>query len=177
MGLDQIARMSVAVGGRYLPIHGRGSQAMLERAPGTVAHLARVRVDPDTGITRVLQYVAVQDVGLAINPAGIEGQIHGGVSQGIGWALYEGIVRDESGGVVTASFQDYALPTSEKIPPIEAIAIEVPSRSGPMGLRGVGEPPIIPVCAAVANAIRDATGARLTELPMTAERIFRACAG
>ncbi len=162
--------------GAYPPVFGRGSTAITERAPGTVAHLARVRVDPETGAPRVVGYVAVQDVGCAVNPAGIEDQIHGGVAQGIGWALYEGIVHDEGGRVLTGSLLDYALPSAEKIPPIETIVLEIPSQSGPHGVRGVGEPPVIPVAAAVANAIRDATGARLTELPITPERLHRALA-
>ncbi|MFN8525436.1 MAG: xanthine dehydrogenase family protein molybdopterin-binding subunit [Chloroflexota bacterium] len=174
IGLDRVGQLSVAIGSRYLPVLGRGSQAMLERAPGTAAHLARVRVDPDTHAASVVEYVAIQDVGKAINPAGIEGQIHGGVSQGIGWALYEAMAYDEAGTVQSASFLDYTLPSTDKIPSIQTEIVEVPSRSGPYGLRGVGEPPLIPVAAAIANAIRDATGVRLTELPMTAERIHRA---
>jgi CO/xanthine dehydrogenase Mo-binding subunit len=125
-------------------------------------------------VPKVVGYVAIQDVGKAINPAGIEDQIHGGVAQGIGWALYEGIALDEEGRVVTGSLLDYALPSSDKIPPIETILLEIPSQSGPHGLRGVGEPPVIPVAGAVGNAIRDATGVRLTELPMSAERLHRA---
>jgi len=176
IGIDRLATLSTEMAGAYPPVFGRGSTAITERAPGTVAHLARVRVDPETGAPRVVGYVAVQDVGCAVNPAGIEDQIHGGVAQGIGWALYEGIVHDEGGRVLTGSLLDYALPSAEKIPPIETIVLEIPSQSGPHGVRGVGEPPVIPVAAAVANAIRDATGARLTELPITPERLHRALA-
>src|SRR5205814_6069596 len=107
-------------------------------------------------------------------PAVVEEQIHGGVAQGIGWALYEGIVLDGDGRVMTGSLLDYALPSADKIPPIETILLEVPSRSGPFGVRGVGEPPVIPGAAAIGNAIRDAIGNRLTELPMSAERLHRA---
>ena len=108
----------------------------------------------------MIGYVAIQDVGKAVNPAGIEEQIHGGVAQGIGWALYEGIVLDDDGRVVTGSLLDYALPTADKVPPIETVLLEVPSRSGPFGVRGVGEPPVIPGAAAIGNAIRDAVGVR-----------------
>jgi CO/xanthine dehydrogenase Mo-binding subunit len=176
LGLDQIARLSTANMGKYPPVFGQGRSAVEERAPGIAAHLARVRVDPDTHEPKVIGYVAVQDVGCAVNPAGIEDQIHGGVAQGIGWALYEGIVFDEDGRVVNGSWLDYAVPTAEKVPPIETVLLEVPSRSGPFGVRGVGEPPVIPGAAAIGNAIRDAVGVRLTEIPMTAEKLHRALA-
>ncbi|MCC7370442.1 MAG: xanthine dehydrogenase family protein molybdopterin-binding subunit [Chloroflexi bacterium] len=174
IGLNRIGSLSMAANGKYPPVSGQGRSAVAERAPGIAAHLARVRVDPDTHEPRVIEYVAVQDVGRAINPAGIEDQIHGGVVQGIGWALYEGIVLDGDGRVLTGSWLDYAIPTAMKTPPIETILLEVPSRSGPFGVRGVGEPPVIPGAAAIGNALRDAAGVRLTEIPMTAERIHRA---
>ena len=160
--------------GKYQPVQGKGSSSITERAPGIAAHLARVHVDPETRRPTVVGYVAVQDVGRAVNPAVVEEQIHGGVAQGIGWALYEGIVLDEDGRVMTGSLLDYALPTADKVPAIETVLLEVPSRSGPFGVRGVGEPPVIPGSAAIGNAIRDATGVRLTQIPMTAERLHRA---
>jgi CO/xanthine dehydrogenase Mo-binding subunit len=174
IGLDRIAQLSTANMGKYPPVFGQGRSSVEERAPGIAAHLARVRIDPDTHQPKVIGYVAIQDVGRAVNPAGIEDQIHGGVAQGIGWALYEGIVFDEDGRVLTGSLLDYALPTSDKVPPIETVLLEIPSRSGPFGVRGVGEPPVIPVAAAIGNAIRDAVGVRLTEIPMTAEKVHRA---
>ena len=174
IGLDRIAQLGTANMGKYPPVFGQGRSAVEERAPGIAAHLARVRIDPDTHQPKVIGYVAIQDVGKAVNPAGIEDQIHGGVAQGIGWALYEGIVLDEEGRVMTGSLLDYALPTADKVPPIETILLEVPSRSGPFGVRGVGEPPVIPGAAAIGNAIRDAAGVRLTEIPMTAEKVHRA---
>jgi CO/xanthine dehydrogenase Mo-binding subunit len=173
--LAKLAQDSMAFGGKYEPIFGRGSTAINQRAPGFAAHLARLRVDPDTGQTEVSQYVAVQDVGRAVNPAGVEDQIMGGVVQGIGWALYEQMAYDASGQLMTASLLDYTLPGSHQAPlEIEPIIVEVPSQSGPYGVRGVGEPPVVPVAATVANALRDATGARLTELPMNAERVAAA---
>ncbi|MCC6174966.1 MAG: xanthine dehydrogenase family protein molybdopterin-binding subunit [Chloroflexi bacterium] len=174
IGLDRIGALSTAMNGKYPPVQGQGRSGITERAPGIAAHLARVRVDPDTHQPHVVEYVAIQDVGRAVNPAGIEDQIHGGVAQGIGWALYEGIVLDEGGRVLSGSLLDYALPTSGRVPPIETVLLEVPSRSGPFGVRGVGEPPVIPGAAAIGNAIRDATGVRLTAIPMTAERLYRA---
>jgi CO/xanthine dehydrogenase Mo-binding subunit len=173
--LAKLAQDSMAFGGKYEPIFGRGSTAINQRAPGFAAHLARVRVDPETGRAEVRQYVAVQDVGKAVNPAGIEDQIMGGVMQGVGWALYEQLAYDEGGQLVTASLMDYTLPGSHQAPlSIEPIIVEVPSQSGPYGVRGVGEPPVVPVAAAIGNAIREATGARLGELPMTPERVAQA---
>jgi len=174
IGLDRIGQLSTANMGKYPPVQGQGSSSITERAPGIAAHLARVHVDPETHRPSVVGYVAVQDVGRAVNPAVVEEQIHGGVAQGIGWALYEGIVLDEDGRVMTGSLLDYALPTADKVPAIETVLLEVPSRSGPFGVRGVGEPPVIPGAAAIGNAIRDATGVRLTQIPMTAERLHRA---
>ena len=111
-------------------------------------------------------YVAVQDVGFAINPAAVEGQIQGGVAQGIGWALYEGISYDEDGQPQAASLLDYTLPRARMIPNMEVVLVEVASDAGPYGAKGVGEPPAIPGAAAIANAIKDASGARLTSLPI-----------
>jgi CO/xanthine dehydrogenase Mo-binding subunit len=173
--LAKLAQDSMAFGGKYEPIFGRGASAISQRAPGFAAHLAKVRVDPDTGRTDVLHYVAIQDVGKAVNPAGVEDQILGGVVQGIGWALYERMAYDESGQLLTASLLDYTLPGVHQSPEvIEPIIVEIPSQSGPFGVRGVGEPPVVPVAPTIANAIRDATNADLAELPMTTERIVAA---
>jgi CO/xanthine dehydrogenase Mo-binding subunit len=120
------------------------------------AHLAKVAVGPETGEVRVLDYVAAQDVGRAINPAEVEGQIHGGVVQGIGWALFEGMKYDEDGQLLTSTLMDYAMPQIEALPTIRPLLVEVLSELGPFGARGVGEPPVVPVAAAIANAIRDA---------------------
>jgi CO/xanthine dehydrogenase Mo-binding subunit len=174
ISLKQIAATTTAFGGHYEPIFGRGRVAPPVSAPGFVAHLARVHVDQETGVVRVLDYVAVQDVGRAINPAGIEGQVRGGVAQGIGWALLERIVYDENGQLRTGTLMDYALPNSVQVPPIDVIALEVPSPEGPLGARGVGEPPIVPGAAVIANAILDATGVRPTDVPITAERLLSA---
>jgi len=138
------------------------------------AHLARVAVDPDTGEVRVLDYVAAQDVGFAVNPAEVEGQVHGGVTQGLGWALFEGFAYDENGQLLTSTLMDYALPHSQDVPNISPILVEIPSTFGPFGAKGVGEPPVVPVAATIANAIYDATNARVTHLPMTPERVFTA---
>lgn len=170
--LQQIAAKSMNFGARYEPIFGRGRSANFVPSPAFAAHVAKVAVDPETGEVRVLDYVAAQDVGRAINPAEVEGQIHGGVVQGIGWALSEQMVYDENGQLLTATLMDYALPQSKDAPAITPLLVEVPSGFGPFGARGVGEPPVVPVPAAIANAIRDAVGVRMTELPMTPERVF-----
>ncbi len=174
LSLEQVAQMSTGFGQRYEPVFGRGRSAPSASGPSFVAHLARVHVDEETGAVRVLDYVAVQDVGKALNPAGIEDQICGGVAQGIGWALYEGLVYDEDGRLQTGSLMDYVLPAAEQIPPITPVIVEVPAPEGPLGARGVGEPPIVAGAAAIANAIADATGVHLTVLPMTAERVLDA---
>jgi CO/xanthine dehydrogenase Mo-binding subunit len=172
--LQQIAANSMRYGAPFEPVYGRGRSANRVSSPMFTAHLARVAVDPETGEVRVLDYVAAQDVGRAINPAEVEGQIHGGVVQGIGWALFEGMTYDEQGQLLTSTLMDYALPHSADVPTITPILVEVPSALGPFGAKGVGEPPVVPVAAAIANAIRDAVGVRMTELPMTAERVYDA---
>jgi CO/xanthine dehydrogenase Mo-binding subunit len=172
--LHQIAGNTMRFGAPYEPVFGRGRSAIRFASPAFAAHLAKVAVDPETGEVRVLDYVAAQDVGRAINPAEVEGQIHGGVVQGIGWALFEGMSYNESGQLLTSTLMDYALPHSEDIPTIEALLVEVPSGLGPFGARGVGEPPVVPVAAAIANAIKDATGIRMTQIPMTPERVLDA---
>ncbi|MBA3643266.1 MAG: xanthine dehydrogenase family protein, partial [Chloroflexia bacterium] len=118
VSLRQIGTMTMSFGAKYEPVFGRGSTAITESAPGFAVHLAEVDVDEMTGETTVTRYVAVQDVGYAINPAAVEGQIHGGVAQGLGWALYEGMAYDSEGQLQTASLMDYVLPTAAMIPPI-----------------------------------------------------------
>ena len=174
MTVENVASLTTAAGSAYPPLYGRGTSAINRNSPGFGAHLAQVAVDPQTGETDVLQYVVVQDVGRVINPAEVEGQIRGGVVQGLGWALYEQIMFGVDGQVFTGSLLDYALPRAAWVPNIDVCLLEVPSNDGPFGAKGVGEPPIIPVAAAIANAVHDATGVRLTELPMTPQRVFEA---
>ena len=170
--LQQIAANSMRFGAPYEPVYGRGRSANRVSSPMFAAHLAKVAVDPETGEVRVLDYVAAQDVGRAMNPAEVVGQIHGGVVQGIGWALFEGMTYDEQGQLLTSTLMDYALPHSQDVPTITPLLVEVPSELGPFGAKGVGEPPVVPVAGAIANAIRDAVGVRMTQLPMTSERVF-----
>ena len=166
--------MSMSFAGKYEPVYGRGATAITESAPGFAAHLADVSVDEETGEVRINRYVAAQDVGFAINPALVEGQITGGVAQGIGWALHEAIEFDDSGQLVTGSLMDYVLPRTTHIPEIETVLVEVASEHGPFGAKGVGEPPAIPGPATIRNAIKHASGARLSILPMRSERVLDA---
>jgi CO/xanthine dehydrogenase Mo-binding subunit len=172
--LRDIYRLSASFGARYEPVLGKGESAITQRSPGTGVHVARVRVDPETGRVEPLRYVVVQDVGKAINPATVEEQIHGGGAQGVGWAVYEEIIHDESGAPVTASFMDYTVPKARQMPELEAVLVEVPSAIGPFGAKPVGEPPVIPGGAVIANAVAAAVGARVTDLPLTPERVRRA---
>jgi CO/xanthine dehydrogenase Mo-binding subunit len=141
-------------------------------SPSFHCHAAEVQVDAETGRVRVLRYVAAQDVGNALVPPAIEGQIHGGVLQGIGLCLYEEEVL-HNGSVRNTSFDDYALPTMMDAPPIDCLLIERASDHGPHGAKGVGEPPIIVPAAAIANAVTRATGRQVTELPLTPERTLQ----
>jgi len=170
--LKEIAGLSMSMSGGNQPILGRGGSGITQSAPGFAVHLAEVEVDDLTGEVEVTRYVAVQDVGFAINPASVEGQIHGGVAQGIGWALYEGIGYADDGQPDAANLMDYALPRSTMIPEIEVVLVQVAADAGPYGAKGVGEPPAIPGAAAVANAIRDASGARVTSLPIRAPQLL-----
>ncbi|MBF8284003.1 MAG: aldehyde oxidase and xanthine dehydrogenase molybdopterin binding protein [Anaerolineales bacterium] len=141
--------------------------------PSFHCHAAEVEVDPGTGAVRVVRYAAAHDVGYAANPTLAEGQIHGGVAQGIGMALMEEIVYRD-GHVINNNWTDYKLPTIADVPDVQAILVQHPVEGGPFGAKGLGESPVIHPPAALANAIAHATGVRLTSLPITAEKILRA---
>jgi xanthine dehydrogenase molybdenum-binding subunit len=138
------------------------------------AHFVELEVDPETGCVRVLRYVAVHDSGRIIHPEAARGQIIGGVVQGLGYALMEDIPVDpESGAPLTLNLDSFKIPNLVDIPPIEPVLIEHPDPVGPYGAKALGEPPLVPVAAAVANAVYDATGVRIRDLPITAEKILR----
>ena len=158
-------------------ILGSGVSTNLPLGVEIGAHVCDVAVDTETGLVTILRYTAFQDVGRAMNPAAVEGQIQGSVVQGLGWALSEGYDYDSDGRLRNASFLDYRMPTALDVPPIECVLIETPVPDVPYGLRGVAEMPILPPPAAVANAIARATGVRLNHLPMTPERVLRALQG
>ena len=155
-------------------ITGVGNVNVEEWGASLALHIADVEVDPETGLVTLLRYTAVQDVGRAVHPAFVEGQMQGGAVQGIGWALYEGYAYDKDGHMQNASLLDYKLPTILDIPQIETIIVEVPYPGHPYGVRGVGEAPIVPPPGAIGNGILRATGARVTQLPMTPACILEA---
>ena len=141
---------------------------------GFAVHICDIEVDPETGKVDILRYTALQDAGKAIHPSYVEGQMQGGSVQGIGWALNEEYLFDEDGRMLNPTMLDYRMPTALDVPMIDTVIIEVPNPSHPFGVRGVGEPPIVPPPPAIANAIKNATGVRMTELPMSPPRVFEA---
>ena len=153
------------------PVVGRSTVSATGQGGAFSTQIADVEVDPETGKVTVLRYTVVQDAGTAIHPAYVEGQMQGGATQGIGWALNEEYYYDEQGRMVNASFLDYRMPTSLDLPMIETVIVEVPNPGHPYGVRGVGEVNIVPPLAAVANAIYRATGHRFRDLPISPRRI------
>jgi xanthine dehydrogenase molybdenum-binding subunit len=145
-----------------------------DTGPAFACHIVDVEVDPETGKTQILRYTALQDVGKAIHPSYVEGQIQGGVAQGIGWALNEEYVFDEFGSMKNPTFLDYRMPTSLDLPMIETMIIEVPDPGHPYGVRGVGEVSIVPPIAAIASAIYRAVGVRMRRLPMSPSNVLQA---
>jgi CO/xanthine dehydrogenase Mo-binding subunit len=154
------------------PIIGRGSADPACPGGAFATHVVDVEVDPETGKVEVLRYTAAQDVGTAIHPSYVEGQIQGGAVQGIGWGLNEEYFYDEKGTMRNATFLDYRIPTCLDLPMIDAIIVEVPNPGHPYGVRGVGEVPIVPPPAALANAIYQAVGVRMLQLPMSPPRLL-----
>ncbi|MBV1796646.1 xanthine dehydrogenase family protein molybdopterin-binding subunit [Siccirubricoccus sp. G192] len=167
--LAQIAARASETGG---PI-GAGVQLNTTGAEGGFAtHICDVEVDPELGTVRVLRYTSFQDVGRAIHPSYVEGQMQGGVAQGIGWALSEEYIYDKQGRVDNPSFLDYRMPVCSDLPMLDTVIIEVPNPKHPQGVRGVGEVPLVPPLAAVANAIHDALGHRFYSLPMSPPKVL-----
>jgi CO/xanthine dehydrogenase Mo-binding subunit len=172
--IDELAPKILSFGSLHMPVEGHGRSAQTP-APQAAAHLSHVHVDPETGAVTVLAHVVAQDVGRALNPALVEGQMQGGTAQGLGWALLEELAHDDHGQLTTGTFVDYTMPTADRTPPIDAQIVEVPAPEGPYGAKGVGEAPVVGVPGAVANAIAAATGGvRLTRLPMTPQRVWQA---
>jgi CO/xanthine dehydrogenase Mo-binding subunit len=147
---------------------------MNTQGPAFAGHIVDVEVNPDTGKVQILRYTAVQDVGTAIHPSYVEGQIQGAVAQGVGMALTEEYFLAPDGRMVNASFLDYRMPTSLDLPMIEVDLIEVPNPGHPYGVRGVGEVPIVPPLSAVQTAVANATGKSFTQLPITPGMILEA---
>ena len=164
MTFKDMAAQMARMGG---PITGRAASQPRGVGGAFATHVVDVEVDPDTGKVTILRYTATQDVGTAIHPSYVEGQIQGGAVQGIGWALNEEFVYNQDGSMVNTSFLDYRMPTTLDLPMIDTVLVEVPNPGHPYGVRGVGEVPIVPPPAAMANAIYRATGRRMTHLPMS----------
>jgi CO/xanthine dehydrogenase Mo-binding subunit len=166
--LEALAARAARTGG---PITAQVSLNAQGAGPGFAAHICDVEVDPDTGQVTVLRYTAAQDVGKAIHPAYVEGQIQGGVAQGVGWALNEEYIFDRDGRMENAGFLDYRVPVASDLPMIDPIMVEVANPRHPFGAKGVGEVPIVPPLAAVANAVRAAIGVRMSDLPLSPPKI------
>ena len=168
MSLAALAAQSARTGG---PIGAQVSLTAQGAGPGFAVHVCDVEVDPETGHVTILRYTAAQDVGRAIHPAYVEGQIQGGVAQGIGWALNEEYIFDNDGRMENAGFLDYRVPVASDLPMIDTVLIEVANPRHPFGAKGVGEVPIVPPLAAVANAVRAAIGTRMTNLPLSPPKV------
>jgi CO/xanthine dehydrogenase Mo-binding subunit len=171
IGLGELAAYSLSTTGG--PIVGKGSFARQPSTPALAAQIAKVEVDSETGRVKVLKLVSSQDVGFAINPMAVEGQIEGGTVQGYAWAIMEEMQYDDNGNV-NPGFVDYRVPTSADLPTVASILVEVAAPNGPFGAKGVGEPPITPTLATMSNAVVDAIGVRINELPIKPEKIVDA---
>jgi CO/xanthine dehydrogenase Mo-binding subunit len=171
MSVADMAKVAGKTGG---PIGGSGRINAQGAAPSFGTHLVDVQVDPETGRVTILRYTMAQDAGRAVHPSYVEGQYQGGAAQGIGWALNEEYIYGPDGKLQNAGFLDYRMPVASDVPMIDAIIVEVPNPRHPYGVRGVGETPIVPPMAAIANAIENATGIRFTELPMSPPKVLRA---
>jgi CO/xanthine dehydrogenase Mo-binding subunit len=171
LSLREIAAKAAQTGG---PITASASVNAGGQAPGFSTQFCDVEVDPETGKVTILRFVAAQDVGRAIHPSYVEGQIQGGVVQGIGWALNEEYIYNAKGQLDNPGFLDYRCPVASDLPMIETIMIEVPNPAHPYGAKGVGEVNICPPMAAIANAIERAVDVRMTELPMSPPRVLAA---
>jgi CO/xanthine dehydrogenase Mo-binding subunit len=167
---DLLAQTEESVSGRGHVVEG-GREA--PHITSFVAQIAEVIVDGETGETKLLKLTTAHDIGRVLNPVGHQGQINGGVMQGIGYAMMEE-VKVEDGRVTTLSFGDYKIPNIMDIPELRTVLLESDAGYGPYAIRGIGEAPHVPVAAAVANAVMDAAGARVRDLPVTSEKVYRA---
>lgn len=171
MSLKEIAAIAHNTGG---PIAGHYEVNADGAGVSFGAHLVDVEVDPETGATKVLRYTIFQDAGKAVHPSYVEGQMQGGAVQGIGWALNEEYIYGADGCLQNAGFLDYRIPVASDLPPIEAVILEIPNPGHPYGVRGVGETPIVPPLAAISNAVSQAIGVQMCELPMSPPRVLKA---
>ncbi|MFN2166372.1 MAG: xanthine dehydrogenase family protein molybdopterin-binding subunit, partial [Anaerolineae bacterium] len=169
--LEEIAAKSPNTGG---PIAGHNEVVADGAGVSFASHICDVEVDPETGKTKVLRYTVIQDAGKAIHPDYVEGQFQGGAAQGIGWALNEEYVYGDDGRLQNPGFLDYRIPVCSDLPFIDTQILEIPNPNHPYGIRGVGETSIVPPLAAIANAVSNAVGVRMTHVPMSPPRILKA---
>jgi CO/xanthine dehydrogenase Mo-binding subunit len=174
LSLAAIANVAGKTGG---PISGQSSSDVQGAGPAFGTHICDVEVDPETGRTTVIRYTAIQDVGTAIHPSYVEGQLQGGAAQGVGWALNEEYIYDDNGCLQNGGFLDYRMPVASDLPMIDTVLVEVPNPNHRFGVRGVGEVPIIPPLAAVANAVSAAAGVRMADLPISPPKLLAAIDG
>jgi xanthine dehydrogenase molybdenum-binding subunit len=171
LSIKELAATLNSTGG---PVVGRAAGNWGGESPGFAVHIVDLEVDPETGKTQVLRYTALQDPGTAVHPTYVEGQMQGGAVQGIGWALNEEYFFDSEGRMLNSSLLDYRMPTAKDLPMIDTQLVQVPNPGHPTGVRGVGEVSIIPPVPAIANAIHQAIGVRMTELPMSPAAVLEA---
>ena len=171
MTLKEIAAVASNTGG---PIAGHHEANPEGAGVSFGTHIADTEVDPETGAVKVLRYTVFQDAGKAVHPDYVEGQFQGGAVQGIGWALNEEYIYGEDGVLQNAGFLDYRIPVASDLPMIDTVILEIPNPGHPYGVRGVGETPIVPPLAAMANSVADAAGVRMTELPMSPPKLLKA---
>ena len=174
LSFKELAATMNSTGG---PITGRGNVNPGGVGSAFAVHIVDVEVDPDTGKVDILRYTALQDAGKAVHPSYVEGQMQGGAVQGIGWALNEEYFMDQQGNMANSSFLDYRMPTSLDLPMIDTVIVEVANPGHPFGVRGVGEIPLVPPMAAIANAIYRAVGVRMDKLPMSPGNVLEALWG
>jgi CO/xanthine dehydrogenase Mo-binding subunit len=174
LSLKEIAAKAATTGG---PIAGHHEFNADGAGVSFATHIVDVEVDRETGATKVLRYTVLQDAGKAVHPSYVEGQYQGGATQGIGWALNEEYVYGKDGRLQNAGFLDYRIPVCSDLPMIDTVILEIPNPGHPYGVRGVGETSIVPPLAAIANAVSNAIGLRMTHIPMSPPRILKALGG
>jgi xanthine dehydrogenase molybdenum-binding subunit len=167
INLPQIAVQAHLAGIQFIGV----GKVIPQNAPPYMAHFADVEVDTKTGQVSIIKMVGVHDVGRAIHPQICEGQIEGGIVQGIGYAISEEVIYDKNGRQINNNFHKYMIPTSMDVPEIKALLVESNDPTHPFGVKGVGETGLVPTAAAIANAVYNATGIRMQEIPITAERL------
>jgi CO/xanthine dehydrogenase Mo-binding subunit len=171
LSIADIAKNAAKTGG---PISGHVEENVKGAGPSFATEMVDVEVDPETGKTTILRFTVAQDAGKAIHPGYVEGQYQGAAVQGIGWALNEEYIYDANGRLDNPNFLDYRIPVASDLPMIDTVIVEVPNPNHPFGVRGIGETSIVPVMAAVANAIAGAAGVRMTDLPMSPPKVLEA---